>query len=92
MEWECILRFSNNKYRLGAGWRDIVNANGLEKNDAVLFSRVCALGGYSPGFYGVVIFKVWSFMDDMLNQVLCYLNSVVLLFYVVFYHTWPRLL
>ena len=34
-----------------------MNANGLEKNDAVLFSRVCALGGYSPGFYGVVIFK-----------------------------------
>lgn len=38
--YPCVVKFSQDQYRLGQGWRDFVIATKLKKHDAVRFTMV----------------------------------------------------
>ena len=50
-----MIKFSQDQYRLGAGWRDFVIANEIKKRDAVLFTR--AYGLDEETVYKIRIYK-----------------------------------
>lgn len=55
MDGMCLLKYSNNQYILGQGWRDFVRDTELKKHDVVMFKRV--YGVDEETLYKVNIFK-----------------------------------
>ena len=53
--YDVVVKFSQNQYRLGRGWRYFVVANNLEKDDACLFQLI--KWSCDPLIYDVKIFK-----------------------------------